>query len=622
MPNYFAKAEGKRITIANAQSRQIAKMYKEVIKEINERVKFLQGRDNISSVLRTQYLQELKEEISKNLEVIDKELYKTIQTNMENVSQSVVKDNQELLKSFGYSDELSSTAFMYVPKDVVNEIMSGKLYEGKWTLSKAIWKDNALQNKDLETIVAKGIAENKSSYDIAKELEKYVNPSAKKDWDWNKVYPGVRKKIDYNAQRLARTMISHAYEESFVMTTKSNPFIEAYKWLPSYSDRMCEVCQERGEKDNYGLGPGIYPKDQLPLDHPNGMCTFSTVINKDNEQIADDLSNWVLNQGDSNLNKELDNFASDLGFDLGHKEEATVLVDDSIAFADKYGKSTGTNFSYWYGKLDDEVKAAAKKAKEASGLSWQKWYEKYIYSGGHSEKSTEIAHLIEEGNYKSWIKQIKSQTKEQMRAMEDKVVKSLDKWEKGAIKYYTGQGYGPMNEYMRLAAQGKSRSEIKDILQGMYLNLDDNTFLSIESYIRSAKSALNKMSLEETLVLRRGSSFGDLAGFMGGDFETNKRILARMSVDELKEKFEGTVGVYNGFTSTSSIYSKGFVGDVEVIIKAPQGTQGGSITKMSLYGGKEAEVLLNAGTKVMIEKIEKSDGHKGSLVRIFMSVIN
>lgn len=312
MPNYFAKAEGKRITIANAQSRQIAKMYKEAIKEINGRIKFLQGRDNISSILRTQYLQELKEEISKNLEAIDKELYKTIQANMENVSQSVVKDNQELLKSFGYSDELSSTAFMYVPKDVVGEIMSGKLYEGKWTLSKAIWKDNALQNKDLETIVAKGIAENKSSYDIAKELEKYVNPSARKDWEWSKVYPGVRKRIDYNAQRLARTMISHAYEESFVRTTKNNPFITAYKWLPSYTDRMCEVCRERGEQDQYGLGAGVYPKDQLPLDHPNGMCAFSTVIPKSYSQIADDIADWYHGSGDSDLNKLIDGFVKDM----------------------------------------------------------------------------------------------------------------------------------------------------------------------------------------------------------------------------------------------------------------------------------------------------------------------
>lgn len=312
MPNEFAVAEGKRVVVTNVQRRQIAKMYKLLAKEIGSRISSLQGKSNISSVMRIQYLKELRRDIEKQLNNISKSLSGTIQGNMRIVSESVVSGNRKMLQNFGYSKELYGTSFAYVPDDVVAEIMSGKLYEGKWTLSKAIWQDNALQNKDLETIIAKGVAENKSTYDIAKDLEKYVNPSAKKDWEWSKVYPGVRKRIDYNAQRLARTMISHAYEESFVRTTKSNPFITAYKWLPSYTDRMCEVCRERGEQDQYGLGAGVYPKDQLPLDHPNGMCTFSTVIPKSYRQIADDIADWYHGSGDPDLNKLIDGFVKDM----------------------------------------------------------------------------------------------------------------------------------------------------------------------------------------------------------------------------------------------------------------------------------------------------------------------
>lgn len=311
MPNVFAKAEGRRVKLVNEQKRQIRKLYASVLDDIESDIKFLETRTNISSILRVQYLEQLKKEISNSMNNIGKQVEKTIEGNMLNVASSVVECNQTLLKKFGYNDSLASTAFMYVPQDVVNEIMSGKLYEGKWSLSKAIWQDNALKNKDLETIISKGIAENKSTYDIAKDLEKYVNPSAKKDWEWSKVYPGTRKVIDYNAQRLARTMVSHAYEESFVRTTKNNPFIESYKWLPSYSDRMCPLCRSRGEDDQYGLGAGIYPKDQLPLDHPNGMCTFETVITKSYEQIADELVDWINGVGNKNLNRQLDIFANE-----------------------------------------------------------------------------------------------------------------------------------------------------------------------------------------------------------------------------------------------------------------------------------------------------------------------
>ena len=312
MAKEFSKAEGKRITLINNESVAIKRMYREALREIATRIKFLETRTNISSVLRIQYLEELRREIQDALERIDTYTYKAIVSDMETVAQAVVQDNSQLLKRMGFGDELSSIAFLHVPKDVVNEIITGKLYEGRWNLSRAIWNDNALKNKELETIVSQGVALQKSTYDIAKDLEKYVNPRAQKPWDWSKVYPGVRKVIDYNAQRLARTMVSHAYQESFVRTTKHNPFIEAYQWLISNSDRVCPLCIERSTTDNYNLGAGVYPKDQLPLDHPNGMCTFSIVMERSYTAIANDLANWAQGVGDEELNEALDRFADSL----------------------------------------------------------------------------------------------------------------------------------------------------------------------------------------------------------------------------------------------------------------------------------------------------------------------
>lgn len=314
MPSEFVKAEGRRVTVTNTQRRQIKKLYASVLDDISERIEFLKTRDNVSSVLRLQYLNELKSEIEASMLAADKKVETTIRNNMSMVSEEVVKSNRTLLKKMGFEESMYGIAYSYVPEQVVNEIATGQLYKGRWTLSRAIWKDNALRNKDLETIIAKGVAENKSTYEIAKDLERYVNPSARKSWDWSKVYPGTRKRIDYNAQRLARTMISHAYEESFVRTTKNNPFIEAYQWLPSYGDRVCPLCISRAEDDQYGLGAGIFPKDSLPLDHPNGMCTFGTVIVKSYQQIANDLSNWVVGKGNSELNNSLDIFLRDLQY--------------------------------------------------------------------------------------------------------------------------------------------------------------------------------------------------------------------------------------------------------------------------------------------------------------------
>ena len=368
MADVFAKAKGQRVILVNAQSKQIKKMYSSIIDDIQENIKFLEHRQNISSVMRVQYLKDLQKQISEALEDIDGRLEKTIKLNMDSVAQEVIKCNQALLTNMGFSDQLVSGALSYVPKDVVNEIITGKLYEGKWSLSKAIWNDTARMNKDLERIVATGVASQKSTYEIAKDLEKYVNPSAKKDWDWSKVYPGTKKKIDYNAQRLARTMVSHAYEESFVRATKNNPFVECYRWLISNSDRVCPICIGRAENNEYGLGAGLYPKDQLPLDHPNGMCTFETVIPKSYEQIADSLADWALGKGNGKFNLQIDDFVEDLGYGVKAKQ----FTELQQKYLSPYGFTPDNmpkDFNEWAGKLGFE---AGEEVLKSVGSSWYK----------------------------------------------------------------------------------------------------------------------------------------------------------------------------------------------------------------------------------------------------------
>lgn len=306
MAKEFAKAEGIRVKITNEQAKQIRKLYRELSDEYKKEINILARRENISSIMRTQYLNDYVKELNRDIQYLNKNVEKTITSNMLRVSKAVVEDSIILDKRMGFRGVF--TKQFYIPQDVVSIVTSGKLYEGKWTLSKAIWSDNQKKLNDINSIVAKGIAGNKSTYEIAKDLERYVNPRARKLWDWSKVYPHTSKKIDYNAQRLARTMVSHAYEETFVESTKDNPFIEAYQWVASGGDRMCPVCADRDGE--------IYPKNQLPLDHPNGMCTFEVVIVKSYEEIGQEIADWINGEGNPKLNEELDEYAEELGFNF------------------------------------------------------------------------------------------------------------------------------------------------------------------------------------------------------------------------------------------------------------------------------------------------------------------
>ena len=309
--HYFADASRARVQITKAQQKAIEKMYIELAEEIADETKLLQQRSNISSILRSQYLGNLSSQIKQELNSMSFKQNELIRKNMASVAASVVKDNAILLETMHIN---VTGAYSYIPSEIVKSVASGKLYKERWNLSSSIWQNIQHTKRDIDRVVAKGIAGQKSTYEIAKDLEKYVNPKARKDWEWSKIYPGTAKVVDYNAQRLARTMVSHAYQDSIVRTTKNNPFVECYQWMTSNSDRVCEICQEResgfhGVVINGKSMYGCYYAEDLPLDHPNGMCVVDTII-EDLNDVADRLADWVNGKDD----EALDSFAEDLGF--------------------------------------------------------------------------------------------------------------------------------------------------------------------------------------------------------------------------------------------------------------------------------------------------------------------
>lgn len=309
MANPFKYAEGQRIKITEKQRKEIKKIYEEVLNELKKDIGNLSVKDDISSSLKRKYLNNIKKDLEGYIKDADAKTEKLVRRNMDKMVNAVLENNQMFVNKIGFYGYVSNKT---VKKDIVNRVASGNLYKGKWSLSSAIWGDNVKKLQEINKIVAKGILKNKGIYEIAKDLERYVNPRARKKWDWSNMFPGSRRKIDYNAQRLARTMVSHAYEESFVAVTKNNPFIDAYQWITSGSDKVCELCIDRETVDHYGLGPGIYPKDSLPLDHPNGMCTFDVVMSMSDAEIADAIADWYLGEGDESMNRKIDRYVKDL----------------------------------------------------------------------------------------------------------------------------------------------------------------------------------------------------------------------------------------------------------------------------------------------------------------------
>lgn len=353
-------AENKRTQLTKKQSKDIIQIYKKASQTAKKQAEKLKGKD-VSEVRKKQYLNKLQEQLEKELDKATADLETMMYDDVKTITNKTISATTDFLKKTGIN---IVGIYSNVPDEVIKQIVKGSVYKGNWSLSQRIWSNVQKVHDDIRKVIAAGIAAQKSVYDIAKDIEKYVSPTAKKSWEWSKVYPNTNKKVDYSAQRLARTLSQHAYQQSLILTTQKNPFIKGIRWNISNSGRVCPICKKRNGK--------IYTPDTLPLDHPNGMCYFTTVMTGNMSEIADRLADWANGKQD----KLIDEYARSLtdGYGLGMEQM-------------KLAKLTGTLIALE--NLPHVTLGAAKKAWESNG----KEIAAYMAVAGNVDKETKAQGL-------------------------------------------------------------------------------------------------------------------------------------------------------------------------------------------------------------------------------------
>lgn len=416
----FKNAEEAKNAIMATQQKEIAGLYEKWADEISERAKFYSHKTTASSVVSERQMKELEKMLRTTSQEVSNEIYSKIKGNIYTIADAVVKDNIKWLESFGFSPDGLNAAFSYVPDDVVRRLITGQIYDSGWSLSARIWGDNETTLKDTYQIMARGLAENKGVYEIAKDLEKYVRPSAKLPWnpvlamkntktgkiEYKRIY---KKQVDYNAQRLARTLAQHGYQQSFIATTEKNPFILEYIWH-SNGSRPCPLCLDRD---------GVtFEKGTLPMDHPNGMCTMEPVVAKD---MVDQLANWF-NSPDGTY-PEIDAFASNFGYNASKLSDVKTVQD----FIGKYGMSTKSP-SAWFNSLSPTQKAEAKMLKEQSGLTWNQWYEQNIHSVGDATQDFVKKYGTSTKSPNAWYNSLTSAQKAEAKLLKEQSGLTWNDW--------------------------------------------------------------------------------------------------------------------------------------------------------------------------------------------------
>lgn len=362
----FKYATAVRDSVTKEQQAYIEEAYKKWSEDVLEQAEYYSKLTTCSSPVSQAYYQQLYQQMQAQSKEIANGVYTNITNGMAQVSDAVVKDAVDWMSGFGFSKNGLDAAFSYIPQSTVNSLITGSVYgkPGSWSLSAAIWGDNEKTLKDIYSIMSQGIAAQMPIEDIAKKLSQYVDPNKQLSWTGPNGMRIYKHAVDYNAQRLARTLVQHTYQQSFVAATKDNPFVTEYVWIANGS-RVCPICADRDGTH--------YKKDKLPLDHPNGMCTMEPVVDGD---ITDKLAKWV--NSEDGTYPEIDEFAKKFGYDASKMPKMTF---DEIKKKYTYGIDSKTP-SKWYKSLPKDVQDTVSQIHQESGLKWTQWYKKNIMNGG------------------------------------------------------------------------------------------------------------------------------------------------------------------------------------------------------------------------------------------------
>lgn len=581
---YISLRDGEkaRLNITKAQEDEISKLYHQVYLDLKKEMNKLSHSGTTSESLRKTYLNKLTKELKAAYKSLGVGLEKTIEKGIVDTATAVVQNNADWLKKAGLTIE---GAYSYVPKDIVSMLVTGQLYGEGWTLSKAIWGQSQKHAEDINKIVAAGVAANKSAYDIAKDLEQYVNPEAHKEWDWSKVYPGTSKKVDYNAQRLARTMVSHAYQQSLLATTKYNPFVTGYKWRSAHTHRTCELCNSRDGK--------IFSAEELPLDHPNGLCTFLVELEGSLEDVANRLGDWANGAEDPALDKwSKSMYPPQKGYQF------TELQQKWLGAAGFSPTNMPQNFKAFANEL---TFAQQTELLKVAGTDWnnphpyqamEKWYKAnllgpFTTGGAYSpakavKQAMKATTKVPDGITPSQIRKLLQENDLRELAHDAQPWwESLTKREQEGIRTYTGSAYRSMNTALRTG----------NVVGSNY-----------ESQIKAAAKGLHKYKTPSDMVVRRGSNLNSLGSLLGvGDSHTSTSWYLTH-----REEFIHSMAEDKGFLSTSPAPHGGFNRQVEYRIFIPKGSPAPYIDNYSLNQGEE-ETLLPPGSQHQVIDLLEED---------------
>ena len=156
------EAQKKKLKLMKVQEKQIKQIYNDMYLNVSKKL----SKVNPNS-LSKRYLKELKKALEKDIEVSNEKIKDVIKNNAKKSSELANKTQLDFFMSINKEHGLGmgttfSDMFSKIPKEAMNEILFGKAYKDRKGLSERIWEYTKRFNKDIDYVIAEGIANKKS----------------------------------------------------------------------------------------------------------------------------------------------------------------------------------------------------------------------------------------------------------------------------------------------------------------------------------------------------------------------------------------------------------------------------------------------------------------------------
>lgn len=307
-------------------------------------------------------------DIARLLNDYTKDLYKQLFPNIkDNMMESSIIQRQVILdfvdqvaKDRKLSEIVKHNINSY-SNTVVKNLIAGEYYKDGKTLSKRLWNLTLDNGNKIDEFIKINIASGANARKLANDLELLINPNNR--IVTNNFKAGFNSyKISYQAQRLARTSITHAATETQIQNAKKNPFSKGLRWnlSASHSARMhgkTDICDDYNGQ--------IFKPEETPLQHPNCLCYFTEEVADIDDAIVR-INKWV----EGNEDRELESWSTDFnkGEDnIKNKTSSSVKVNGKDGTIDiNIPKSKNKNINTNVGK--DDIINNKKSFKEATNI--------------------------------------------------------------------------------------------------------------------------------------------------------------------------------------------------------------------------------------------------------------